>query len=646
LPHTDRWDYFAALGIQHLSKVIPNFEAIPSTTVYSGLLRADARLSGKDQLNFVGTGQVVKNSNLTASPLISPSATLLGNDRFEVLQGHWTHWRNPETIWQLGFGFSHTSPTDTFLHGTNEPNRTQLFTGEMTGAAPVESDSARSRFSLLGQGQSRRHVLSDNWNHLLYFGFELDKSLATEARRVFEDVGLLFFPADVPAQVIQYNTPVLPKYRLREFSLFFDDHFQFSDRIFFRFGLTLDSSHGFLPAQRSAAGTYAPERDLPGVSDLLSWTSLDPRAGLTIPVFKRFGGGTFLSASFARYHHPLSMQYLSYANPTSLAGQVFGWNDRNNDQIFQPGEEGPLLRVFGGPYSSIDPKLQRPRTEEWVLGLDHSFSSSVQASLRLFHHKAKRLVESVNVGVPQSAFTPIPILDIGDDNVRGTRDDQILTVFNQEPSTLGQDRYLLTNPLGFSSIHKGLEVALRRKLVEPWFISVSFSAYKGVGPSSPGNSEFENDNGVIGRLYDDPNALLNASGRLFFDRAFVGKIAVFGRAPFGFYLGTVAKYSDGLPFGRRLIISGLNQGPFFVMATPRGQPGGLRTQFNVIFDQRIGRDFELGRSKLSFLIDIFNVLNLNNSLREFDISGPLFPQRRPLDVQNPRVVRLGIRWNF
>jgi hypothetical protein len=82
------------------------------------------------------------------------------------------------------------------------------------------------------------------------------------------------------------------------------------------------------------------------------------------------------------------------------------------------------------------------------------------------------------------------------------------------------------------------------------------------------------------------------------------------------------------------------------MATPRGQPGGLRTQFNVIFDQRIGRDFELGRSKLSFLIDIFNVLNLNNSLREFDISGPLFPQRRPLDVQNPRVVRLGIRWNF
>ncbi len=82
------------------------------------------------------------------------------------------------------------------------------------------------------------------------------------------------------------------------------------------------------------------------------------------------------------------------------------------------------------------------------------------------------------------------------------------------------------------------------------------------------------------------------------------------------------------------------------MATPRGQPGGLRTQFNLTFDQRVQRDWVIGRHKISLLADIFNLLNSNDSLREYDISGPLFPQRRPVEVLNPRVFRLGLKWGF
>jgi hypothetical protein len=82
------------------------------------------------------------------------------------------------------------------------------------------------------------------------------------------------------------------------------------------------------------------------------------------------------------------------------------------------------------------------------------------------------------------------------------------------------------------------------------------------------------------------------------------------------------------------------------MATPRGQPGGFRTQFNLTFDQRIQRDWTFGRYKVSFLLDIFNLLNLNRSLREYDISGRFFPERRPLEILNPRVLRFGVRWDF
>ena len=79
------------------------------------------------------------------------------------------------------------------------------------------------------------------------------------------------------------------------------------------------------------------------------------------------------------------------------------------------------------------------------------------------------------------------------------------------------------------------------------------------------------------------------------------------------------------------------------MATPRGQPGGLRAESVVTFDQRFGRTFELGWARLTLLADIFNLLNLRRHIREYDISGPLFPLRLPLELQNPFVLRLGIR---
>ena len=49
---------------------------------------------------------------------------------------------------------------------------------------------------------------------------------------------------------------------------------------------------------------------------------------------------------------------------------------------------------------------------------------------------------------------------------------------------------------------------------------------------------------------------------------------------------------------------------------------------------------------MTLLVDAFNLLNSNNSLSEFDLSGPLFAQRKPVDVQNPRVFRIGISLKF
>jgi hypothetical protein len=396
-----------------------------------------------------------------------------------------------------------------------------------------------------------------------------------------------------------------------------------------------------LPSQAAPAGVFVSARQFPGTGAVVSWTTVSPRLGVAIPL-SRHSAGTRVLAGFARYYNILPSQYAEFANPDSLGGRVFTWVDKNADRQFQAGEEGTLLRVFGGPYSSVEPGLRRPYTNEWTIGLDHIFLRRFDASLRLIRRDAKQLINRVNVGIPASAYTPVRIVDPGDDFQFGNGDDQNLTVYNQDPRTLGQDRFLLTNPRGLNANYEGLEAAIRAGLFRDWGLSLSFSAFMAKGTTNPGNSEFQNDPGVIGALFDDPNNALNARGRVFFDRAYVGKIVAYGRAPFGFHLGSVITYYDGLPFGRELVVTGLNQGPIFIMAKPRF----YRTQFNLTFDQRISRDFAIGSHRLSFMVDAFNLLNVNKNLLEQSLSGPMFPLRVPLAVENPRVIRFGIRFGF
>jgi hypothetical protein len=641
-PHFAAWSFFADAALQHLSTSIPDFSANPSTKLFSGLLRLDGSVRPQDELTVLVTGQSIRLSHLGAAPHVASAATLRGYDRFEVIQGHWTHSHSASTLWKVSFGFSHSSPTDTLQWDVTKPNATQLFMGQMDGAAPIECDAAISRFSSVATGQTVHH-LRPGWQNRMDFGIDWEQSMATEERRVFDGINLLFFQS-TPSEVVEYNTPSHAMQRSREISLFFNDSVRISNRLFLRLGMNFDASSAWLPKQQSGAGVFAPFRQFSGAGGIVSWNNVAPRIGIAVPVFQRIGVRIF--AGYSRTYHLLPASYADYANPTGLSGKVFRWNDSNHDLKYQAGEEGILLRTFGSAYSSVDPNLERPYTDGWAIGLEQSFGRNFEWNLKFLRQDQERLVKLVNTGVPSTAYIPVNIQDPGDDGLRGTSDDRTITVFNQAPHTLGQDRYLLTNPPGESAYYKGVEASLNAALSRRGYVSVSFSAYKSVGRGSPGNSEFENDSGAVEGLYTDPNALLNSLGRLFFDRAYIGKIAAFIRAPRGFNSGTVIRYYDGLPFGRKLIIPDFNQGPFFVMATPRGEPGGVRTQYNLTFDQRFSKDFRVGRQKLVFMVDIFNLLNQKRNLQEYDFSGPLFSSRTPTAVQNPRVIRFGLRWSL
>ena len=111
-------------------------------------------------------------------------------------------------------------------------------------------------------------------------------------------------------------------------------------------------------------------------------------------------------------------------------------------------------------------------------------------------------------------------------------------------------------------------------------------------------------------------------------------------------LGVVARYYDGLVFGRLLFVNGFEQGPFFVRATPRGDFGAFRTEFNSTLDLRVARTSNIRHGKISLMLDLFNLLNMNKSTLQADLTSTTFSKRVPLAIQTPRTIRLGLEWEF
>ena len=429
------------------------------------------------------------------------------------------------------------------------------------------------------------------------------------------------------SEVIRWNTPAQAEQHVQNVAEYVQDSWRPTRWLTLPIGLRIDTSTG----------------QANGAANGISWTTLQPRLGFVVPLWPP---GLVLQGSWSRYGHLLQGRYLDFGNPAALGAQVFRWQDSNGDGIAQPQEVGPLLRVFGGPYSAIDPHIARPFTDEISFGLQQNLDNRLTASVRFFRRDDHRLIGLENTGVPFSDYTPVQYTDPGNDGIYGTADDQVLTLYNEKPSALGHDFLLLTNP-GSSCQLQGLRSSRRCAPAE---------MHGSSPPASRPDRHWRAPVRAILLCKTTPDSWVHSAsipilwscrraGRTLIAR-YTGKITAYYVAPHGFYLAAVATYFDGVPFGRLLFVNGFNQGPFFVRATPVGHPGGFQTQLNSTLDVRLARDFRLRRGVLSGYLDVFNLLNLNSNTREADLTGPAFPLRVPLSVEAPRTVRLGVAWNF
>ncbi|HEY2845237.1 MAG TPA: hypothetical protein VGJ09_16360 [Bryobacteraceae bacterium] len=497
------------------------------------------------------------------------------------------------------------------------------------------------------RGNLRQNVLNHEIGHAITVSATLGRSKSSN--RFLNPPNALAITADgQPDSAILLHTPRTTFEDVGHFTLAADDQIRLGGRIIVDLGLSFAAWNGSLPAQGPPVDGR--EFQFAAQPDVITWRNAAPRAAIAwhVPGVNPL----VLRAGYSRFYYPLAGRYLDFANPNSLSGDEYRWVDANQDGQFFYDETTTLLRRFGGAVSQIDPQLKPPHDDEVFVSAEVKLAGGFFARVRAFRRIEKDRIAALNTGVPFSAYQARSIVDPGADGIAGTSDDRMLTVYEQDPATFGQDHFLLTNP--------GLRMDQRGAVAEGGFnkrsVALLASLYVGKswGPTNPGNDFWENDSGVVGSLYADPNTLINASGSPAMDRRFAAKVQLSFPTPRRFgklEIMNAGVLMGGTPYARRLLVTGLDQGPLVVDATPRGTAQGYRTDPVYDWNLKVSRSFELHsgilrHGSLRMSGEVFNLLNLHTSLRVNDLTGAQFSQQLPVEMQPPRFARASISWEF
>ncbi len=428
-------------------------------------------------------------------------------------------------------------------------------------------------------------------------------------------------------------------------ALFAQDAWSITDRLTVNLGLRFMHKTVTSPEIASSGGSFAgtaiAERfpalnatTLPA-TDMVDWSTAEPRFAATFALDR--SGRTVLRGGASRYHHNITAFDLFVANPAFPFNFVTLWFDRNGDSAFQIGEDGPLLFSFGGAINTVDPDMRPAYTDEFVIGVSHEAPRNWQVSANFIYRKDNDLWNTIDSGVPFDTYTPTPVLDPGPDGIPGTGDDATLTVFAQDPDTIGQNQLFMTNPAGSERTYKGLELTASKRFANNWQAVASLVVSDLEVIKTTGSNETSG-------VFDSPNNLINAQGRDPNNPPYQFKLQ--GTYLFRFGLGVSGFYrlAAGAPYTRELPVTGLPQGPITVFAEPRGTS---QADTSSVLDLRFEQNFTVGAaagSRIGVIVDVFNLFN-SSAVGSYGVTTGV-DYGSPRAIERPRAARVGVRYTW
>lgn len=415
---------------------------------------------------------------------------------------------------------------------------------------------------------------------------------------------------------------------------------------------------------------------------VVQFSTFSPRIGF---VYDLFGNGkTALKLSLARYYE--SVWSGKYNAPQLLAAGSLNWywTDVNKNGYMDLPKSGPADSKYIDPngdsyrltsYTTQDPNIKYyadnikcPYMDEIIAGIEHELMKDFRLGLQFIYKQNKDITEDVDAanGYDPNAkddqgrpiWLPYTVTDPGWDGKFGTSDDQQLTVYGLA-SYAPTPYFLGSNPPGCERKYIAGILTFDKRMSNRWQLkgSVIYSAFKGNANQDYGGAEGET------ALFDNPNSLINAYGRIRYDRPLNIKILGTCILPFDIIVSAYFNYRSGSPWARTLdrvyFPTGFGAQTSYASAILTEPVGTKRDPTETTLDMRIEKSFKFGTyGKFSLYVDIFNLGGSTYLAVTRDPYAQLTYYTTPPtytlspnygrvnSISGVRSIRLGFRWSF
>lgn len=488
-------------------------------------------------------------------------------------------------------------------------------------------------------------------SHLFKAGMTIETAInGKNFTEIPRDMTLLFVTG-VPNRITLQVQPRYIHTKLNQATGIFVTDRWTKERLTLTLGLRFDYNNGSVPAQDQPAGRFLGARHFDEVTNVPNWKDLSPRLGVAYDLFG--DGRTAVKASLSRYvgGGPITATALA-ANPvaTTVNNANRNWTDLNGNflpecDFLNPvanGECGPLgNRSFGQNVITtvLDPAITqgfgvRPYNWETTAILQHELAPSVGLNVGYYHRQYGNFTVTDNTLVTPTDYDSYCVTTPDDPRLPGGGGQEICGYYDVNPAKFGQffGRVTRADQFGrWEDVYDGVDVSVSSRLGGGLVLQ---------GGTSTGRQRVKTCFAV-----DSPEATLQGPRvtdvpitpglgpfcdvRPPFQT--VGKLLASVPLPWNLQVAGTFQTSPGPPITATYVVRSadiraslgrdLSSGPTGTTSVEIVHPGTLFGPRVYQMDARVTKILPIGRMRMQWNFDAFNIFNANMVLQHSNNYG-------------------------
>jgi hypothetical protein len=426
-----------------------------------------------------------------------------------------------------------------------------------------------------------------------------------------------------PESVRTYNSPAPSTPTIRTNGVYVQDRWTPAKKLTLNVGLRFETAYGWINDGKSElcqpANPFIAGQCFPAVKGVPDFKGLAPRLAA---VYDLFGNGrTALKFSANRYLERITSSYPGRVNPINTSSDTRQWTDRNGDKVPQLDELGASTGFNLGTTNRYADDVEWPIVNE----ISAEFQQELGRQLVFgsgYHYRAYRKNQGArNLLVPTESYTAI--------NVTEAISGRPVTVYNQNPATLGLFDVVWDNSSELNQTYKGMDVTLQKRMSNGWM--------------AMGSVVFGTNDGYIydfGTDLNNPNLTFRQGIASATDVPVFVKFSAAYDLPWGIAAAGTAQWYRGWPETTTVRVSSntvrLTQVNQDLVIEPRGTS---RMDDVTLVDLNFRKRFKSGTTTWEPRLDVYNLLNAGTVTDRIQQLGPSY--HNVIALLGSRMIKLG-----